>query len=184
MRMNEPTFFTAGNTLAWKESDSDHPSPTWTLTYELRGTNGTYTITATQDGSTSGYDITVTSTTTDAYTPGFYRIDGYFTKSGSKELWYSGTITIKANLTEATAGYDSTTHARRTLAAIESAIELYATNPYEQVTIAGRTKIWKGVELYQMKKKYEWEVQREIDAERIAQGKGSRKIMSRMVGYS
>lgn len=183
--MNEPTSFVSGDFVQWQESEGtvglvSHFAPTWTLTYELRGPQR-ITITATQYGTTRNYDVSFTAATSDTYVPGLYQYQASVTDGTKKLTLWTGTIEVLANLSEAVDSYDSKSHVRKTLDAIETAIENYATNPYSQITIAGRTKMnWTLEELIAARSKYRFYLRDEIKAQRIANGlDGGGRILTR-----
>jgi hypothetical protein len=69
----EPLEFYSGETVKWKRTDlSDYPAPTWTLNYFLQKSGTKIDFTSTQDGSTTHHLISLTPSTTEAYTGGIY----------------------------------------------------------------------------------------------------------------
>lgn len=155
-------------TVEWTEAYSDYPASSWTLTYTLVGP-AKYSLTATADGES--HKVSVPKATTAAYVPGIYRMIGTITDGTSQYQTYVSTLEILEDLTAEEAGYDAISDARKTLASIKEAIKTYAENPYQSLTIAGRTKAnWSFEELIKWRKLYEEEVAREEKAERLESG--------------
>jgi len=142
----EPTLLTAGDTWRWRVADHpDFPqSEGWTLKYRLAGVT-VLSITATWQ--TSGDDanywlVSVDATSTDhEVEAGRYRLFGYFEGSGSYagrlHQVYNDVVTVGADPRQAEDG-DLQTHAERTLAVIEAALEGRLTSDIESYQIAGR----------------------------------------------
>lgn len=138
----EPERVAAGDTWVWKYSDPDFPlTEGWALSYALAGA-AVLAWTAGW-GSASGNVTTVTipaATTTDL-TAGSYEFTRIWTGSGT----YAGRVhtvalprlTILANPQTRAAG-DGQTHAERTLAVLEAALEGRLTDDIEQYQIGGR----------------------------------------------
>ena len=171
--MNEPTTKRAGDTWKWKESaPSDYPATSWTLKYELQGPHPSLiTLTATADGD--DYDITIALGTTKTYTPGIYRWVSYHEKTSDQSERYQkdeGTINVLPNLAVGKGGADARSHVRRTLDLIEVAIENWGANPYQILTIEGRTKQWSIEEVHLMRSRYMRYLGQEEAAERVNKG--------------
>lgn len=159
----EPTTFAAGETVLWTKSVPDYLNTDgWGLVYSIRGPTTFADVTATNiaDGS---YSVTITATTTGPLLPGAYQWASHAVKgSGASLERYKiarGTIVVTPNLV--TAGV-LTTHASRTLAMIEAALEGRVPADMQQYQIAGRqiTKI-PVLELYGLRSRYQAEVARE-----------------------
>lgn len=167
----EPQKIYAGDSVAWEKTLADYPAADWSLAYELRGP-GAYTVAASADGDV--FSVEITKETTDAWIPGTYTLYGIITDGSERVTVYQGALEVKANPTEIAAGVDARGHARRTLDLIEAAIENYAANPYQSITIAGRTKSnWSLSELIQWREHFRAEARREEAAERL--GDSSRR---------
>lgn len=142
--MNLETFI-AGDTLDQNVSVSDYPaSDGWTLKYRLTPrftspTQAPITITASTNADGASYDVQASPATTAAWAAGFYTWARWVEKSGARQtLNESGTLEIKADPSATTQGYDSRTHARKVLDAIEAVIENRASLDQENYTINGR----------------------------------------------
>jgi hypothetical protein len=181
----EPTEIIAGDTLTWKKSLSDYlPGDGYTLKYRLINTAGKLDITATASGS--DHLISVTAATTAAYAPGTYTWTSYVEKGSGAELERhtisTGTIKVLPSLATQAAGYDTRSHVKKVLDLIEAAIEaLQLGMKNYTITTGGGSRSYTQDDIPQLitlRDKYKIEYQRELDAERLKQGRGS----SRRVG--
>jgi hypothetical protein len=169
--VNVPETIISGDSLLWKESLADYPSSSWTLRFELRGTSS-ITITASQDGTTDDYSISVAPSVTTEYVPGEYVLVAVVSKGTDRFTLLSRHITILLDITEGSDGLDSSTHVRRTLEQIEEAIETITKNPYAEIVIAGRThRNFPMSDLLKMRSRYRFYLKREIAAENLSMGK-------------
>lgn len=138
----EPHEILAGDTLQWKKSLSDYPaSGGWTLKYRLINASGKIDITAAADGI--DHLITVTAATSAAYTAGTYTWTSYVEKGSGASLerytLSTGTIIVKPSLATQTTGYDTRSHVKKVLDALESLLEGKASRDAQQITIAGQS---------------------------------------------
>jgi|TARA_Y100000310_G_scaffold16994_1_gene16881 hypothetical protein len=99
----EPTEFTAGDSVKWTRTLGDYPASTYTLLYSLRGTAGTFDITATADGD--DYSISIPAPTTSGYGAGYYDGHGYAVIDGTAQV---DTITLAGDDTTAADTYNLT----------------------------------------------------------------------------
>jgi hypothetical protein len=184
--MNEPESIVAGDSASWIESSGLYPAPTWVLTYILRGPVKIPTITATQYGTTTQWQISLNTAATVDWTPGIYKYQAYATSGADRYTLWSGTIEVKEDLSEAADEFPSLSHVRKTLTKIESAIENYMGTPYHSITIAGRThENVDMTDLVNLRARYKGYLDAEIKAERIAKGlDGGGRILLRFGGSS
>ena len=94
----EPTEFTAGDSVKWTRTLGDYPASTYTLKYSLRGTAGTFDITATADGD--DYSVSLPAPTTSTYSAGYYDGHGYAVIDGTAQV---DTITLAGDDTPSVA---------------------------------------------------------------------------------
>lgn len=122
---------TAGDSVSFAKSSADcSPSDGWTLAYRLFGPVGAaapalidVACTVAEDGG--GWTVTIpASATTSVVGDGTYRLTGRATKATTSEALtlYNGTLRVLANPLSATPS-TLVTHAERSLALIEQAIE-------------------------------------------------------------
>lgn len=117
----EPTAMRAGDTLAFTISESDYPaSDGWALAYTLINSAGKITFTSSASGDS--HAVSVAAATTAAYTAGVYQWTARATLGAASHTIRSGQIEILPDPAVA-AAYDTRTHARRTLDALEAWIE-------------------------------------------------------------
>jgi hypothetical protein len=176
----EPHIIVAGDTLAFTKVVPNYtPGDGWTLNYALQGKTlaGSYSASpitfssSTNTGST--WSISVAKTTTSAYAPGDYRWTAYVT-GGTSERYAvgSGDVTILPDPSAAV----PTSHAVRTLALIEAAMEGRIPRGLEQTIIDGQTLIRIPIpELSRLRDKYRAEVKAEQNAARVAAGLPTRR---------
>ena len=128
-----PKVLFSGDKLEFTESDSDYKaSAGWTMKYVLIHPTATkITLVSTANGD--DHKFTITSVTSAAYTVGEYRFLRYADDGTIEEHLDRGIVNVKPDFV-ALANYDFRTHARKTLEALEAAIERRATK--EQMSIA------------------------------------------------
>ena len=172
--MNEPKQIRGGITTSWLEELSDYSATNgWALKYRLAGTTGNYDVTAVGVGTV--HTVTITADVSKEWIAGSYILIGYVEKGTGASLErhdvFNGTIDLLPNIAGATAAADYRTHARKTLALIEAAIESYAVRPVEEITIAGRTiRRPKLEQLVSLRSRYQFLVKQEGMSERAANG--------------
>jgi hypothetical protein len=136
--MNEPRILRAGDVSTWSESFAEFPATSgWTLSYRLLGAINYSAVNAVANGD--GFDVTFSSSETSKYSPADYLLVGYVAKGAERHTISETSITVKGDVLTEAGGGDTRSHARRTLALIEAAIESYASRPVDEITIAGRT---------------------------------------------
>jgi hypothetical protein len=167
----EVTSIQGGETLKWTSDYPSYPaSEGWSAKAYFIGL-ALKTIDGTANGSAFDFTLTATdSAALDSSTDQIYRYDVRVTKSDEVHTAEEGTIVIRPDPTGLLAGTDTRSHARTTLADIETAIRTWAGNPYEYVSIAGRTQKMTINDLERLRGHYRNEVQRETNAEMIAKG--------------
>lgn len=116
----EPSVFLAGDTLAFTISEPDYPaSAGWSLSYTLTNTAGKITFSSSASGDQ--HAVSVAATTTSGYTAGRYRWVARAVKGSETYTVRQGEIEIKPD--PSGAAYDTRSHARKTLDALEAWIE-------------------------------------------------------------
>ena len=125
----EPAEIVAGDTLSWRREDltADYPACSWTLTYVLAGPQK-HTISASADPDfPEAFLVSVPAADTANYQAGNYWWAAYVSKDAERYQIATGQITVKENLSAASAGYDGRSHARKVLDALEAVLEGKAT---------------------------------------------------------
>lgn len=147
----EPTAIAAGNTWRWDRVFSGYtPADGWALKYAFRyvaavaftdnQTKLDYTAPAAVNGG--GWEITIPKTVgvgpkTEGLTPGTYRWQAYVEKATERYTVAEGVLTVRPNFESAAVG-QLQSHAEKTLAIIEAALEGRLTSDIESYQIAGR----------------------------------------------
>lgn len=177
----EPECLTAGDSHTWEITDSDYPaSEGWAMSYAFRR-NGFPTLTISASGSGSTYTATLTTTNTNVLESGVWYWQRYVTKASERITRGSGRVEIEANFATADASFDPRSMVKRTLDAIESTLSDTASREERQLVVDGLSLEVRDVgQLIQLRDKYHALYQQELSAERLAQGRGSkRKIVTR-----
>lgn len=178
----EPGILYAGDRWTWKRTDLTDYGTGYTLTYELTLHGGASPITLTATLSSDEYLIEIAAAITAAYTAGYYNWVALITRDSDSErikLGY-GTLEVKADPAVSTS--DPRSHARIVYDAITAVLESRATKDQESYTINGRSLSRTPVaDLLVLKDQYKREVDKELKAEKIAQGlKSGSQIRVRM----
>ena len=117
-----PSTLTAGESISWSKSYSDYPaSDSWVLTYTLIKSDNQIQIVASADDD--DHLIEVPAATTAAYTVGEYDWQAHITDGTERYLVDSGVIEVITDFAEQSSGFDSRSHVKIVLDALESAIE-------------------------------------------------------------
>ncbi len=174
---SEPEKVVSGDTLSWRKADfiSNFPSPAWALTYELRSSVATgiaVKLTAVQDGTTSGFLISVLASVTAGWVAGTYHWDAYVTKGLERKRVARGVMEVDSNLASEAVNFDARTHVKKTLDALKATLEGKATRDQASYSIEGRSLSRMSIgELIEWKSLYEGFYQSELDAIKLEQGK-------------
>ena len=169
----EPTQFRAGEYVTWEKSLADYSADDgWTLKYTLSGNAGGTIAAKAATGSGTTHTMVFTVAETAALTKGKFKLFGWVENAdASQKITISTTtVTVLTNLFTASAT-DQRSDNQIILDAIIAVIKGRATKQHQEIAIAGRNiMLLSPAELYKWQKVYEYEVQKEIDAERIANG--------------
>lgn len=176
--MARPTEIRSGDTYTYTLSSSDYPaSDGWTLKVTINNSATRTVIAATTNANGKDYDVVLASGDTDDFTTAgtAQYIEAVETGEGStlkRHTLYSGTVKILPNVAGASAAFDSRTHARTVLDAIEAAISGRATRGQLESTVIGDRQVQylSPAELIKWRSFYKAEVAREEAAEKIANG--------------
>ena len=179
----------AGSTAKWTvEVDSDYNNAAgYAVEYQLVNQDGTITINAASPATITYAGnvatITVPSTTSTAWVPGDYAWVLYATKSGERWPLRSGAVTVAPDLSTGTP-YETRSHVKKTLDALEALIEGRSVDGVESYSIRGRSLSRMPIaELVTWRDKYRAYYQAELDAAGIAAGQSSgRSIRVRFEG--
>jgi len=190
---SEPAAIVAGDTITWTTSSPQFPSGSgYTLKYYLVGPVASPTaapiqladsvngVTITQSGNL--YTVTVPAATTASWAAGSYAWSRTFTSGANRYTEdgkaSAGFMQVAPDPTVAPAA----THATRTLAAIETALESLSAGQYISVSVDGISYTRSQLpELYMQRSRYKAEVYRE---QAIARGaKGLTSVVRMVPGF-
>ena len=173
----EPSRVTAGDTITWLRSLADYPaSAGWVLSYTLINSGSKISITATASGA--DHLVTVAAATSAAYTPATYTWHAAVTKAAERYTVGTGQMVVAPNLAAATT-YDTRSSARKTLEAVNLAMETYGPKAYlHMYEIAGRKQQFHTPgDFLAFRSKLMAEVAREDNATRLAAGLAPKNLL-------
>lgn len=140
----EPSEIVVGDFIQWKRSDlvADYPPADYTATYVARITGGGNTeiqVTATNYNSGEAYLITVDSTTSADFVPGYYhwQLEIVRNSDSNRIVVDRGAFTAIVDLD--VGGADPRTHDEKMLTKIQSILEGRADGDVESYSIQGRS---------------------------------------------
>lgn len=178
--MCEPTEAIAGATWQWRVSDADFPTAdSWVLSYAIRGPDAPAWDAGWVATANGEHTVTIPATTTALLTAGRYELTRVWTLSGVIHHRAVAPLTVKPNPVTAAAG-ERVTHAARTLAVIEAALEGRLTDDIQFYMIAGR-QVQKipVADLIKLRQVYRLEVYRERNP-----GRSGPPVLVRFAGVS
>ena len=168
----EPARVRAGDTVTWRKSLALYPANDgWTLHYRLINASAKFDITATADGAS--HLVSVPIATTDDWAAGDYTLLSWVSNGTERVSLPTTRITVLPDLAAQTTGYDSRSHARKLLDAIEAALLSYSSGErlgVVQAELTGRKLAYDFNGLMKLRNLYAAEVRAEEDTERLAAG--------------
>ena len=170
----EPTEINPGDSLKWNRQDlsTNYPAPTWTLTYYFRGPDGKFDIIATP--ASTFFSVSVAPATTTTYKPGDYVWTAKVSDGTDTYTVDSGICIVNVDLSTKSAGYDPRSHVKKTLDALEATILKKASKDQLKTEIDGiAIQRLSPEELRAWRKEYRMEYQKELNAEKIKNGKAT-----------
>lgn len=168
----EPAVITAGDSYTWQQSLDDYPASAWTLKYRLINAAGKIDITATAIGA--DHLVTLTPTTTAAYTAGDYTWTKWVEKTGYRITLAAGTVTVNPNIA-ALSTLDARSDAAIIVDQLTAAYKTYTASQghVAEYEIAGRRMKFRGsAEILDQLNHWKSILASEKRAERIAAGLG------------
>lgn len=182
----EPIGFRAGDTVHWQRdlTDTYPPADGWTLKYICVTAGDQKILTATVIGTI--YDIVIASNISAGFKTARYHWQAYVTNglSSPNEVRYTigeGDFDVTENLQADSTGYDPRTTVKQLLDAVEAMLLNKASADQQEYTIHGRMlKRYTFTELVLFRDRLKLEYGREVNADRIAQGLGTKnRILTR-----
>ncbi len=138
----EPKQIIQGDSSSWEISLSEYPAGEgWALSYALVKDGALITIPSTPAGD--NHLITLTTSTTAAYMPGVYMWTATVTNDTQRRTIKQGMIEVLQDLSTMADGGDLRSQIKRTLDALEEAIERHASSGVLSMSVAGRTTTWR-----------------------------------------
>lgn len=166
----EPTIIRAGQYYTWQKTLADYSAPDWTLKYTISGSAGGSLAAKSATGSGTTHTFVLTAAETAALSKGIFKLFGWVENGSTKIPISTTTLQVLANLFTAVTA-DQRTDNQIILDAIIAVIKGRATKAHVEIAIAGRNiMLLSPAELYKWQKFYEYEVQKELDAEQVANG--------------
>jgi len=169
----EPTKFTAGDTVKWTKSLDDYPADLYALKYQIVPLSGGAPLIVSATATGTDYAITISAATSAGYSSGDYRWYSSVTDIATGAERYSinhGDLTIDPDPTAATVA-DLRSTARQIYDAINATILGEASNAQLKVTVDGDTLENKSTsDLLEMESRYRQLVANEEKAENIRKG--------------
>lgn len=173
MALNIPDKIQAGDSLQFTDSLTNYDAATWTLTYTLINENLRVSFSSTASGS--DHYTNVAPATTAKWTKGTYKYLATVSDGSDRFTVGSGTVRILADILEPS---DQREHCEKVLDAIEAVIEGKATLDQSSYSIAGRSlSRYSPAELLAWRDKYKQEVKSLRQAEKVAAGLGSGRLV-------
>lgn len=166
-----PSVINQGASLLFAVGLSDFPASDWSVAYTFRQKAGAFTLTATASGA--DHFVSIAPETTAVYPPGVYYGEGRATNSGTGQvsLFWTGSLEVKPDLTQAPDGYDTRSYARKILDSLKELAVTRASQDVTAYTVAGQSFSHASSNELQQRIAYWQEV---VDAE---EGKSNRVVV-------
>ena len=127
----------AGDTLKWfKNVEHYRANDGWTLTYYLQGP-AAQTLTASQEGSSARFSVSIAATVTALWPPGEYKLYGFASKAGERYGVFEGEFEVLPNFAVQVGKHETRSLAKQTLDALEELLLIRATRPELQYSLGG-----------------------------------------------
>lgn len=185
--MNIPSEIRAGDTVKWRDDPTtdvfgnDIDSSSWTLKYFLRTNERPQAHTATGSVYQTGWEFTISATTTAAFGAGTWYFQSIAEKDSEKITLGSGRLTVLPALeySGVASTFDGRSQAKKDLEAVQAAIRaLLNGGAVQEYRIGNRNlKRYDLADLIQLEGRLKAEVKREDQAELIANGLGNPRNM-------
>ena len=135
----EPDKIYQGDSVSWEKSLDDYPaSDGWTLRYAIQGPTNVGVVNSTPTGA--DHLISISKSTTAAWTAGQYWYQAYVEKASERVTLYKGQFELIKSLDTGISGaYDGKTHYQTVLEALKATLEGKATRDQLSYSIRGRS---------------------------------------------
>ena len=181
----EPESITAGDSTTWTRTLADYPATAgWALGYTFIQA-GKPSLTIGTTGSGTVYTAALTIANTTALGSGLWYWQAYVAKTGSRVTIGQGRLNVLRNFADAGADFDPRSFAKKALDAIEEAC-LSGIREDIEISIDGMILRFRTfTEMLEARAKYQVLSHQELEAERVANGKGKRrKVLTRFLAAS
>lgn len=170
---SEPASIHAGDTISWTISLPDYPASSgWTLKYKAVCAAGYFAIVSSASGD--DHAISVAKATSAAYTPGTYTLAKYVESATELITLAELTLLVKPGLSTKTAAFDSRSHVKKVLDAVEAVLEARASLDQQELTINGIVlKRMNVADLLKFRSLYANYYRQELAADTLSQGFGT-----------
>jgi hypothetical protein len=179
-----PFEITAGDSVTWDKSFSNYPADDgWVISYAL--VKGDNQITFNGGASGAVHRVALGATDTNGWDAGVYSYQVKLTKGDDKVTVESGTVTIVADYSAATAGLDARTHFFKMRDALRALSEGKATDDQLSLSINNRSiSKMAPSEVLEWLNHYEALCMNEMRKERARRGKSTGQIVkARFTGF-
>ena len=182
--MNIPAEIRNGDTVKWRDGasadvfgNSISSGTGWTLTYYLRTDKANHGATVVGAAYGTGWELTISATTSAAFDPGHWYWQAIATKGSEKVTLGAGQLQVldALNYTGNPGAFDGRTQAHQDLDAVDAAIRAIVSGGVVQEYTIGnrRLKKYDLAELQVLRSRLIAEVKREQAAASMAQGLGN-----------
>jgi len=172
----EPDSINAGDSLKWTISNSDYPaSDSWALTYIFINKDDKFTITSSADGD--NHAISEALAITAKYPPGLYYWKCYAGDGTDRYLINEGRAEVIKNIEDSNVkSADLRSHVKKVLDAVEAVIENRASDSDLSMSVDGESITnFTPKQLTDLRSRYRGLYNKELNKERINQGRPSRR---------
>jgi hypothetical protein len=167
-----PARIAAGESIAWRWSNTNFPASAWTLTYSLLNESAKIQFTA--GVSHEHHLIQVASNVSANWAPGEYSWQAHISREGERYKVDEGSVTILADFANAD-GVDPRSHVKKVLDALEASIENRASKTQMQQSVGGaQIQHMSLTEQITLRDRYRLKYQKELAAKR---GRSSRRTI-------
>jgi len=176
-----PTNHMAGDTLEFKRYYEDFDPATWTVNFFLLDSSAQISFSGSDNGDYY-HLFDVAASTTASWSPSIYKFRAVADDGTDRFQVEEGSIEVAVNFETETSGYDTRSHVKKTLDALEATILGRASKDQSSYSIAGRSlSRMSPDELLRWHDKYSSLYKAELAQERIESGLASGyKILTRM----
>jgi len=167
----EPDAFVAGDSVKWTKRISGYdPADGWVLSYAFVK-DGDQQVIASTDNGDGAHLITLTPALSAAFKEGIYHWQSTLADGTDRYQVTEGRIDVKPDFLNKSNGFDSRSHVKKVLDALNAVIEKKASKDQESITVGDKSiKRLTPSELLKWRSFYQREYTVELQKQRIANG--------------